>query len=93
MEWLDGVVVGADGGDESGAVAVPPPGGFTEAPQVSVYAAGREAATTGLVITSTASPVPDAAGGAMTSGRTAWVPARWNVTVVTAESRPLDSAQ
>ena len=59
----------------------------------SVYAAGLEAVATGLVTTSTASPLPGSAGGAIASDGTAIVPGPVKVRVAGAESWPSDCAQ
>jgi hypothetical protein len=97
LDGLEGVpgdeVAGVAGAAHAGAVGVEPPGGTGAALQVSVYVAGDEAAATGPVTTRTASPVPDAAAGAMVSGATALVPGPAKVTVAGAESVPSDRAQ
>jgi hypothetical protein len=59
----------------------------------TLYAAGLEAAATGRVTTSTASPDAGRAGGVIVSGATAFVPGVVNATVPAAESCPLPSAQ
>ena len=59
----------------------------------SVYVAGLEAAATGLVTTSTASPLPGSAGGAIASGATAIEPGPVKVRVAGAEFSPSDCAQ
>jgi hypothetical protein len=79
--------------DAAGIADADPPGGAAAALQVSVYVAGGEATVTGLVTTKTASPAPDAAGGAMVSGGTAKVPAWPKVRVAGAEVWPSDRAQ
>lgn len=59
----------------------------------TVYFAGLEAAATGLVTTSTASPDAGSAGGVIFSGGTVFVPGALKVTVRAAESCPSASAQ
>jgi hypothetical protein len=59
----------------------------------TVYAAGLDAAATGLVTTSTASPDAGRAGGVIASAGTAFVPAAVKVTVPAAEFWPSASAQ
>ena len=59
----------------------------------TVYAAGLDAAATGLVTTSTASPDAGRAGGVIASGATVFVPGAVNVTVLAAEFCPSATAQ
>jgi hypothetical protein len=59
----------------------------------TVYAAGLDAAATGLVTTSTASPDAGRAGGVIASAGTAFVPGAVKVTVPAAEFWPSASAQ
>ena len=59
----------------------------------TLYAAGLEAAATGRVTTSTASPDAGRAGGVIVSGATAFVPGVVKATVPAAESCPSPSAQ
>lgn len=59
----------------------------------TVYAAGLDAAATGLVTTSTASPDAGRAGGVIASAGTAFVPGVVKVSVPAAEFWPSASAQ
>jgi hypothetical protein len=76
-------------------VGCPGAAGVTEIGAVhdTVYFAGLEAAATGLVTTSTASPDAGSAGGVIVSGGRVFVPAPRKVTVRAAESCPSASAQ
>ena len=71
--------VGAAARTEGGAAAV------TGTLHDPVYAAGLDAAATGLVTTSTASPDAGRAGGVIASAGTAFVPGAVKVTVPAAE--------
>jgi hypothetical protein len=77
----DGACAGAVGVIEIGAV------------HDTVYFAGLEAAATGLVTTSTASPDAGSARGVMFSGGRVSVPGRLKITVRVAEFCPSASAQ
>jgi hypothetical protein len=59
----------------------------------TVYFAGLEAAATGLVTTSTASPDAGSAGGVIFSGGRVLVPGRLKVTVRVGDFCPSASAQ
>ena len=76
-------------GAGAGAVTVTETGAVHD----TVYFAGLEAAATGLVTTSTASPDAGSADGVIVSGGRVFVPVAFNVTVRTAECCPSASAQ
>ena len=76
-------------GTSAGAVTVTETGAVHD----SVYFAGLEAAATGLVTTSTASPDAGSADGVILSGARVFVPAARKVTVCATERRPSASAQ
>ena len=73
----------------AGAVTVTETGAVHD----TVYFAGLEAAATGLVTTSTASPDAGSAAGVIVSGARVFVPAAFKVTVRTTECCPSASAQ
>ena len=103
-EW-----VGADVDFPGAGVDLPPPPAVGLVPAVGCacgvgmttigarqetwYVAGWEAAATGLVTTSTASPVAGSCDGVILSGGTVLVPAALNASVRTADFWPSASAQ
>ena len=86
---LAGLRPDVDGGAPAGAVGVIEIGAVHD----TVYFAGLEAAATGLVTTSTASPDAGSARGVIFSGGRVFVPGRLKVTVRVAEFCPSASAQ
>jgi hypothetical protein len=86
---LEGLGPDVDDGASAGAVGVIEIGAVHD----TVYFAGLEAAATGLVTTSTASPDAGSARGVMFSGGRIFVPGRLKVTVRVPEFWPSASAQ
>ena len=86
---LEGLGPDVDDGASAGAVGVIEIGAVHD----TVYFAGLEAAATGLVTTSTASPDAGSARGMICSGGSFFVPGRVKVTVRVAEFWPSASAQ
>jgi hypothetical protein len=86
---LAGLRPGVDDGACAGAVGVIEIG----AVHATAYFAGLEAAATGLVTTSTASPDAGSVRGVIGSGGSVFVPGRTKVTVRVAEFWPSASAQ